>query len=313
MSSRSRRSPVPPPALVLGLVLAAALAAPASAQLSGKAKRPRPKAPAKAAAPAAVADDSTQYAQGMIADLRALYGGDDSWARIEGFRYYVQTTIPGPDGAPVREWTEAHHVWAHGAPRARIDVAEDSTIVVVRGDTTWVRRAGAWMTDSVVVAAGRAQALDALWTWRLPRNLLDPRIKARQLSANVRGEPLVTRFLYEKPGLDRPPGTVLTITFAPPGYAMRTLHWYDPRAGAWYRLELADDRKRYGFTWAGRRTLHASDAAGEKGPVLWTARLEDVQVEARMPGVVLAPPGAGPGVVTPGAPADTVVTVTDKR
>lgn len=316
MSSSSRRSPPPATlrpllaALALAVALLAALgsgrfASAAGAVLPGKAKPATRRTLPAPAPPAVVADESTRVAQSMIADLRALYGGDDNWARIDGFRYYMTYTIPGPGGAPVRTWTEAHFVWVRGVPRARIDIAEDSTIVIVVGDTTKVRRAGAWMTDSLVVAAGRAQALDALWAWHLPRNLVDPRIRARQLGASTRGKPVVTRFFFDRPGLERPQGTVLTVTFAPPTYAMRRLHWFDPRGRAWYVLELADDHQRYGFTWAQRRTLHASDAAGEAGPVLWTAVLEDFQIEGQMPALVLSPPGAGAGVVAVHAAADT--------
>ena len=239
----------------------------------------------------------------MIHDVRALYGGDSSWALIDGFRYYITFTIPGPEGAPVRTWTESHHIWIKGPPRARIDVDEDSTIVIVTGDTTRVRRAGAWVTDSVLVAAARDQALDALWSWHLPRNLVNPAIRARQLDPSVRGQPFTTRFFFDHPGLGRPAGTVLSVTFAPPTYAMRRLHWHDPRTNAWYLLELADDRQRYGFTWAERRTLHASDPAGEAGPVLWTAVIQDFQIESQMPTIVLSPPDAGAFVVRAPGPA----------
>lgn len=290
---------------LLAVAVSDRFAPPAAAALAGKTKSTARRTVPVRVPPAVVADESTRVAHLMIHDMRALYGGDNNWAHIDGFRYYMTYTIPGPGGAPVRTWTESHFVWMHGLPRARIDIAEDSTIVIVAGDTTRVRRANAWMTDSLVVAAGRAQALDALWAWHLPRNLLDPRIRARQLTASARGEPVVTRFFYERPGLERPQGTVLTVTFAPPTYAMRRLHWFDPRGKAWYVLELADDRQRYGFTWAQRRTLHASDPAGEVGPVLWTAVLEDFQIEGRMPAIVLSPPGAGAGVVAARAAADT--------
>ena len=39
--------------------------------------------------------------------------------------------------------------------------------------------------------------------------------------------------------------------------------------------------------------------AGEPGPVLWTAVVQDMQIEGQMPDILLAPPGAGPGVVGP--------------
>ena len=289
--------------VLAGVALLAALAG-ASAEKNPHGNR----APTPPPAGTAV-DDSTAFALGMLNEMRALYGGDDAWARIEGFRYDITFTIPGPGGAPVRTWTESHTVWTMGEPRARLDVLEDSTTVIVAGDTTRVFRDGRWSTDSLVVGAARAQALDVIWAWHLPRNLVDRRLRLRQLDPNVKGEPFSTRAYFERPGLPRPQGTVLTVTFAPPTYAMRKLHWYDPRAGAWYLLELADDRMRYGFTWAERRTLHASDAAGEAGPVLWTAVLTDFQIEPepQMPAVVLHPPGAGVGVVAarPQAPADT--------
>jgi len=57
-------------------------------------------------------------------------------------RYYVTYRIPGPDSTTVRQWTESHFVWTHDRPRIRIDNADDSTVVVVTGDSTFVRRAG---------------------------------------------------------------------------------------------------------------------------------------------------------------------------
>jgi hypothetical protein len=156
----------------------------------------------------------------------------------------------------------------------------------------------------VLIAAARDQALDAIWSWHLPRNLLNPAIRARLLESPVQGQPFTTRSFFEREGLGRPPGTVLSVTFEPPTYAMRRLHWFDPRTKAWYLLDLADDKQRYGFTWAERRTLHASDAAGEAGPVLWTAVVQDFQIENHMPTVVLSPPGATFVVATPAA-ADT--------
>jgi hypothetical protein len=208
----------------------------------------------------------------------------------------------------VRKWTESHHVWLHGAPRARIDVEEDSTIVIVAGDTTRVFRGGAWVdaADTSVIAAARDQALDLVWSWRLPRNLVDPAIRTRLRGAPARGAPFTARFHYDRPGLGRPAGTILDVTFAPPNYSMRRLHWYDPRTKGWYLLELADDKRRYDWTWAERRTLHASNAAGEPGPVVWSAVVQDLQIEPALPAVVLAPPGSGAGVVA--APQDTTRT-----
>jgi len=284
--------------LALLVVAAAAVAGPAPAR--PEARR------AGVAAPPAV-DESTAVAQALVWDVRALYGGLDNWERMDGFRYYVTYTIPGPEGAPVRTWTEVHHVWLHGAPRARIDVEEDSTIVIVSGDTTRVFRGGAWVgaADTTVIAAARDQALDLLWSSQLPRNLVNPAIRTRLRGPTARGEPFTARFHYDRPGLGRPEGTVLDVTFAPPTYAMRRLHWYDPRTRGWYLLELADDKSRYDWTWAERRTLHASNAAGEPGPVVWTAVVQDLQIEPAMPAAVLAPVGSA-GVVP--APADTTRT-----
>ena len=45
----------------------------------------------------------------------------------------------------------------------------------------------------------------------------------------------------------------------------------------------------------------AADAAGEPGPVLWSAVVQDLQIEGQMPVAVLYPPDAGAGVVTPSA------------
>ena len=315
MSSRSRRSPAAfAAAVALTIAGTFALAGATGAVLAagaapGKKSRDE-RAPAHPAL--AVVDDSTAAALGLLHEMRLIYGGDDSWAQIEGFRYDITYTIPGPGGAPVRTWTEAHHVWIHDV-RARIDVLEDSTITIVDHDTTRVFRDGRWTTDSLVVAAARAQAHDLLWSWQLPRTLVDRRLRVRQLQHQVKGEPFSTRFFFERPGLPRPEGTVLTITFTPPTYAMRRLHWYDPRGKAWYLLELEGDQRRYNYTWAGRRTLHASDAAGESGPVLWTAAISDFQLETSMPTVVLAPPGAGAGVIATPAPAPASADTTARR
>jgi hypothetical protein len=283
-------------------MLVALLLMAAAAPAADGARRTRPPARPGAAdstAPVYVADDSTRSAQSMIHEIRALYGGDDNYAAMDGIRYYVTFTIPGPDGAPVRTWTEAHYVWLHGAPRARIETVEDSSVVIVSGDTTRVRRGGRWIDDPVTVAAAREQALDAVWSARLPRNLVSPAIRARQLDPAARGVPFTARFWYEHPGLDRPQGTILNLTFAPPTFTMRRLHMFDPRSGAWTILDLEDDRSRYEWTWAERRTLRAANAAGEPGPVLWTAVVQDMQIEGRMPAILLSPPDAGVGVVTP--------------
>jgi hypothetical protein len=288
----------------------AAAAAPA-ADTTLRSPRPRhrirpPKAPivpAPAPAPASAADESLAFARNLVNDIRASYGGDDAWALMDGLRYDVAYVIPGPEGTPVRRWTEVHHVWLGGEPRVRIDTVEDSTIVVVSGDTTRVRQGGAWTTEPAVVSAARRLALDVRWIWRLPRNLGNPAIRARIQRPIVRGEPFTLRYFYERPGLDREEGTIVDVTFAPPAYTVRQLHWFEPRARTWFLLDFDTDRQRYGWTWAERRTLRASDEAGEPGPVLWTATVQDMQIESRMPLIVLSPPGAGAGVVSPAAPA----------
>lgn len=286
MSSNSRRS------LVAGsLVLAAALALVPAGQAARRERAPR--------APAAPADDSTRAANTIVHEIRALYGGDDNFAELDGLRYYVTFTIPGPDGAPVRSWTETHAVWMHDPPRVRIDTDVDSTIVIVSADTTRLFRDGEWRTEPKLAAAARDQALDALWFWRLPRALVEPRLHPRLLDEVTRDRPFRVRYRYDAPGLGRPVGTELIVTFAPPTYTMRTLHWYDPRTRAWFLLELADDRRRYDWTWPERRTLRASNAAGEAGPIVWTALVQDMQLEGRMPAILLSPPGAGPGVLAP--------------
>ncbi len=245
-----------------------------------------------------VVDESTSAAHALVHEIRSNYGGDENFAAMDGIRYYITYTMPGPEGAPVRTWTEAHYIWLHGAPRARIETIEDSTVILVNGDTTHVRRAGRWIDDPVPVAAAREQVLDAIWAARLPRNLNHPGIRARQLAEAQRGVPFTTRFFYEHPGLDRPEGTILEVTFAPPAYTLQRLYTFDPRAKAWTILELTDDRSRYRWTWAERRTLRAANAAGEPGPVLWTALVQDMQLEGRMPALLLSPPDAGAGVVS---------------
>jgi hypothetical protein len=284
-------------AALVALLLVAALAPDGAA--ARRARPPGTPAVADSTAPVYVADDSTRSAQALVSEIRSLYGGDDNYAAMEGIRYYLTYTIPGPGGAPVRTWTEAHYVWLHGAPRARIETVEDSSIVIVSGDTTRVRRDGRWIDDPPTVAAARQQALDAVWSARLPRNLLTPAIRARQLDPAKRGVPFTTRFWYEHPDLDRPQGTILDVTFAPPAFTMRRLRTFDPRSGAWTLLDLEADRSRYDWTWAERRTLRAANDAGEPGPVLWTAVVQDMQIEGRMPAILLSPPDAGVGVVTP--------------
>lgn len=283
MSSNSRRSF----AFLAAILISGGLAPAGQAARGVHPQRP----------PGPVIDDSTRMASVIVNDIRALYGGDDNFAVMRGLRYYVSYTIPGPDGATVRSWTETHYVWIHDANRLRIDTDEDSTIVIVNGDTTRVFRAGAWSVDPAIAEGARAQAQASTWLWRLPRALLLPGIEARMLDSLARDEPFRVRYRYLEPGLGRAVGTILTVTFAPPTYVMRTLHWYDPRTRAWFLLELADDRRRYDWTWPERRTLRASNAAGEPGPIIWTARIEDMQIEGLMPEVVLTPPGSGPGVV----------------
>lgn len=285
MSSSSRRSL----AAVAAILAALALAPAGQAE-----RRARP-----ARSPAPAMDESTRIASGIVNEIRALYGGDDNFAAMDGVRYFVTFTIPGPDGAPVRSWTETHYVWLRPPARMRVDTDEDSTVVIVSGDTTRVERGGTWRTDPELAATLREQALDAAWFWTLPRSLLHPLIRARLLDPIVKGDPFRVRYEYTAPGLGRPPGTILTVTFAPPTYTMRSLHWYEPHSRAWFLLELADDRRRYDWTWPERRTLRASDAAGTPGPVVWTALYQDMQLEGRMPLAVLTPPGSGPGVLLP--------------
>ena len=199
----------------------------------------------------------------------------------------------GPDSAKVREWTEAHIVWAHDRPRIRIDNADDSTVVVVTGDSTFVRRGGVWSSDPEVVAQARALALQNVWLLRMPWNLIDMNLVRRLDPPYVKDGPLSVRIEYG-PGQDLPAGTRAWVLFEPPTYAVRTIRWYDPVAKGWYLLELSGDQKRYGWTWAERRTLRASDAEGRPGPIILDATVEDMQLNNTMPLVVLAPPGGMP-------------------
>jgi hypothetical protein len=320
LSSNSRPERRRAFAFALTLAFAALLAALAAAPTDPAAqardtsqvrRRPRPRprpptAPIVPAPPAPVvtaADESLAFARSLVHEIRAQYGGDDNWALMAGLRYDMSYTIPGPGGAPVRAWTETHFAWFADPPRARIDTIEDSTIVIVSGDTTRVRQGGAWLGDEPAVAVARSQALDVVWAWRLPRNLGNPAIRAKLMDPVLRGAPFTVRYFYERPGLDRPEGTILDVTFGPPTYTIRRLHWFDPRAKSWFALELDVDRMRYGWTWAERRTLYASNEAGENGPVVWTAVVQDMQIENTMPVIVLSPPGAGIGVVPPAVPA----------
>jgi len=145
-----------------------------------------------------------------------------------------------------------------------------------------------------VVEPARAQALDEVWLLRMPWNLLDGRLKRRLNRPWAENGPLDVRVEYG-PGLDRRAGTRLFARFDPPGYALRSLRWYDPLTRNWYLMEFSDDQRRYGWTWAGRRVLRSSDADGTPGPVILTAVVQDMQLETFLPAEVLAPPG---GVAT---------------
>jgi hypothetical protein len=241
----------------------------------------------------AAADDSSRAANELMAFLRGTYGGVDNWAKLEGMRYYITYKIPGPDSTKVSEWTEAHMVWIHDRPRVRIDNSNDSTVVVVTGDTTYVRRAGVWSTDPDVIAQARALALESSWLIRMPWNLLDYSLKRRLDPPYVKDGPLSVRIEYG-PGQDRPEGTRVWVRFDPPNYAARTIRWYDPGSKNWYLLELSNDQRRYGWTWATHRTLRASDSEGKPGPVILEAEVEDMQLDNAMPVTVLAPPGGVP-------------------
>ena len=275
MSSRFR----PEAFALLALLASVALARPVN-------RMPREAAPA--ALPAA-ADDSSRAAHEMLLFLRGTYGGVDNWAYIEGMRYYATFRIPGPDSTQVTEWTESHMVWAKDRPRVRIDNATDSTIVVVTGDTTYVRRAGTWSTDPAVVGPARALALDASWLIRMPWNLLDWNLKRRLDPPFVKDGPLSVRIEYG-PGQDRPAGTRVWVRFDPPSYALRQVRWYDPRSKGWYLMELSGDQQRYNWTWASHRVVHASDSEGRPGPVVLDVRIDDMQIDNTMPVVVLTPP-----------------------
>jgi hypothetical protein len=81
------------------------------------------------------------------------------------------------------------------------------------------------------------------------------------------------------------------VTFPPPTFALSTVHWYDPRARAWFLLELRDEKLIYGWRYAERRTLRTSDATGAPGPVVLEARIENLAVASEMPADLLHPPG----------------------
>jgi hypothetical protein len=243
-------------------------------------------------------DDSSAAAHSTLMLLRPVFGGIDTWAKIGGMRYYVTYRIAGPDSTTVHEWTESYITWAHDRPRIRIDNGEDSTAVVVTGDSTFVRRGGAWVTTPDVALHARSEALDEVWIMRLPWNLIDGNMHRRVEQDFASGKPLLLRVEYG-PGQDRPAGTRLFLRYDPPTYALRTMRWYDPRPRHWYLMEFSDEGRRYGWMWSNRRVLRSSDAAGTPGPIVWTALVQDMQVETFMPTEVLAPPGAAAYVARP--------------
>jgi hypothetical protein len=271
--------------LACALVACAATGAFAQKGRRGERREPTP-------IPAA-ADDSSRAAHEMLLFTRNIYGGVDNWNRVEGVRYYVTYRIPGPDSTQVSQWTESQMVWTHDRPRVRIDNGTDSTIVVVTGDTTYVRRDGVWSSDPVTIAQGRALALESSWLVRVPWNLLDFKLKRRLDPPFAKDGPLSVRVDYG-PGQDRPAGTQVWVRFDPPSYAVRTIRWYDPVSKGWYLMELTNDQRRYGWTWATHRTLRASDASGKPGPIVLEAEVEDMQLVNEMPLIVLAPPGGTP-------------------
>ena len=279
MSSRFPRK------IALALFGLAALAGGALARTPDE----RPKHATVVSNPPAAADDSSRAAHELLMYLRGVYGGVDNWNFIEGMRYYATFRIPGPDSTQVSEWTESQMVWAHDRPRVRIDNATDSTVVVVTGDTTYVRRDGKWTDDPAVVEPARALALEAAWMMRLPWNLLDWNLKRRIDPAYVKDGPLSVRIDYG-PGQDRPAGTQVWVRFDPPTYALRQVRWYDPRSKGWSLMELSGDQQRYKWTWASQRKVYASDAEGRKGPLVLDVRIDDMQVDNTMPTVVLTPP-----------------------
>ena len=274
----------------------------AGAALAGTVDR-KPKPVTAVNSPPAAADDSSRAAHEMLLFLRGNYGGVDNWNFIEGMRYYATFRIPGPDSTQVSEWAESQMVWAHDRPRVRIDNATDSTVVVVTGDTTFVRQGGQWTTDPGIVEPARALALEAAWLIRVPWNLLDWNLKRRLDPPYEKDGPLSVRIDYG-PGQERPAGTQVWVRFDPPSYALRQVRWYDPRSKNWYLMELAGEQQRYKWTWSTQRRVYASDAEGKKGPLVLDVRIDDMHVENQMPTVVLAPPNA----VAVRAPADTVRT-----
>lgn len=260
-----------------------------------------PKHASQAMQPPAAADDSSRSANELLLFLRGLYGGVDNWSFIEGMRYYATYRIPGPDSTQVSEWTESHMVWAHDRPRVRIDNATDSTVVVVTGDSTFMRRGGVWITDPQLVDPARELALEAAWLIRVPWNIIDWNLKRRLDPPYVKDGPLSVRIDYG-PGQERPAGTQVWVRFDPPSYALRQVRWYEPRSKNWYLMELSGDQQRYKWTWASNRMVYASDAEGRKGPLVLSVRIEDMQIDNQMPTVVLAPPNA----VAVRAPSDSV-------
>ena len=258
-----------------------------------------------------VPDDSSSDAHRFLLGARGTYGGMDLWEELGAFTYFVTYRIPGPDGATVRQWDEAHVVWAHAPDRVRIDNTADSTVITLSGDTTRVRRGGVWTRDPQVLDAARQQALDALWLQRLPWNLFDARLVRRIVRPAGPGTGARVLVRYPK-GEDRPESTVVVLDFDPDSYVMRSILTYDPRVRAWFRLDLASDRTRFGWTFAESRTLYASDSDGRRGPVVWSALLQDMQLARGTPESILHPPGSEVAPA-PGPPAGTPTPTTGRE
>lgn len=275
-----------------------ALALLLSAARDAHARRPPVR---QGSARAVTADDSTQSAWALVTRARPSYGQPDTWRTMKGVRYYITYRIPGPDGSAVQEWTESHTLWLKDPVRGRIDNATDSTVIVIRGDTTLVRRGGAWTTEKAVLDAARTPVLDAIWLLSLPHNLFETGLKLRVDKPPTNADPGFTVRAEYGAGQSRPPGSIARVAFDTPALVVRSVHWYDPRSKGWFLLEQSNEKSRYNWTWSENRTLYASDTEGTKGPVIWTGVVQDMQIESQMPDQVLTPPlRAGPG--TSGAP-----------
>jgi hypothetical protein len=178
-------------------------------------------------------------------------------------------------------------VWSHDAPRVRIDNATDSTVVVV---TATRRSCGATASGRPIRRRrpARALALEALVC--ACRGTCSTGPQARLDPPYVKDGPLSVRSI--RPGQERPPARACG------ALRLRRLRaaavrWYDPRSKSWYLMELSGDQQRYEWTWSTARWCTPATPR-QGGPLVLDIRIEDMQIDNRMPTAVLSPPTRSP-------------------